>query len=76
MIPRAKTVFDVLIEKMNEDVSSALQFLGSGGAQDVAQYKEVTGLIRGRESCLVQVKDLARNHLEDDNDCHSCGDNS
>ena len=68
MIPRAKTVFDVLKDKMNEDVSSALQFLGSGGAQDFAQYKEVTGLIRGLESCLVHVKDLARNQLEDDND--------
>ena len=68
MIPRAKTVFDVLEEKINEDKSSAVQFLGSGGAQDFAQYKEVTGLIRGLDSCLVHVKDLARNQLEDDND--------
>ena len=68
MIPRAKTVFDVLEEKINEDKSSALQFLGSGGAQDFAQYKEVTGLIRGLESCVAHVKDLARNQLEDDDD--------
>ena len=68
MIPRAKTVFDVLKDIMNEDVSSALQFLGSGGAQDFAQYKEVTGLIRGLRSCIDHVEDLARNQLEDDND--------
>lgn len=68
MIPRAKTVFDVLEEKINEDKSSAVQFLGSGGAQDFAQYKEVTGLIRGLRSCITHVEDLARNQLEDDND--------
>tara|TARA_R100000656_G_scaffold109678_1_gene81691 strand:+ start:36 stop:242 length:207 start_codon:yes stop_codon:yes gene_type:complete len=68
MIPRAKTVFDVLKDRMNEDVSSALQFLGSGGAQDFAQYKEVTGLIRGLRSCIDHVEDLARNQLEDDDD--------
>jgi hypothetical protein len=64
----ARTVFDVLKDKMNEDVSSALQFLGSGGAQDFAQYKEVTGLIRGLNTCISHVEDLARNQLENDDD--------
>ena len=64
----AKTVFDVLKSKINEDKSSALQFLGSGGAKDFAQYKEVTGLIRGLEACLTYVEDLSRNYMEDDND--------
>jgi len=48
----ARTVFDVLKDRMDEDISSALQFLGSGGAQDFAQYKEVTGLLRGLRSCV------------------------
>tara|TARA_R110000822_G_scaffold50174_1_gene131289 strand:+ start:1748 stop:1945 length:198 start_codon:yes stop_codon:yes gene_type:complete len=64
----ARTVFDVLKDKMDEDISSALQFLGSGGAQDFAQYKEVTGLLRGLRSCVSHVEDLARNQLENDDD--------
>tara|TARA_R100001126_G_C4832530_1_gene152538 strand:+ start:273 stop:470 length:198 start_codon:yes stop_codon:yes gene_type:complete len=64
----AKTVFDVLSDKLNEDKTSALQFLGSGGAKDFAQYKEVTGLIRGLDACLNYVNDLSRNQLEDDDD--------
>ena len=34
----AKTVFDVLREKIEGDKSSALEFLGTGGAKDYAQY--------------------------------------
>jgi hypothetical protein len=64
----AKTVFDVLKEKIEEEKSSALEFLGSGGAKDYAQYSEVTGLIRGLGICLSYVDDLSRNHLEDDDD--------
>jgi|TARA_R110000851_G_scaffold240713_1_gene393431 hypothetical protein len=64
----ARTVFDVLKDKLNEEKSSALQFLGSGGAKDFAQYKEVTGLIRGLESGVAYVEDLARNQLEGDDD--------
>ena len=64
----AKTVFDVLSDKLNEDKSSALEFLGGGGAKDFAQYKEVTGLIRGLDACLNYVNDLSRNQLEDDDD--------
>ena len=64
----ARTVFDVLKDKLNEEKSSALQFLGSGGAKDFAQYKEVTGLIRGLESGVAYVEDIARNQLEGDDD--------
>jgi hypothetical protein len=64
----ARTIFDVLKDRMDEDISSALQFLGSGGAQDFTQYKEVTGLLRGLRSCVSHVEDLARNQLENDDD--------
>ena len=64
----AKTVFDVLNDRINEDKTSALQFLQSGGPKDFAQYKEVTGLIRGLEACLTYVADLSRNQMEDDDD--------
>ena len=64
----AKTVFDVLIEKLDEDKSTALQFLGGGGAKDFAQYKEITGMIRGLDACSNFVPDLSRNYMEDDDE--------
>ena len=62
------TVFDVLREKIEEDKSSASEFLNSGGAKDYSQYKEITGTIRGLNACLNHVNDLSRNYLEDDDD--------
>jgi hypothetical protein len=64
----AKTVLDVLKNKIEEDMSSALQFLGGGGAKDFAQYKEVTGMVRGLETCMNYVEDLSRNMDNDDDE--------
>jgi len=64
----AKTVFDVLKTKLEGDKSSALEFLGSGGAKDLAQYKEVVGLIRGLEAGINYVEDLANNYMDNDDD--------
>jgi hypothetical protein len=62
------TVFDVLQKKIEEDISSATEFLSGGGAKDFAQYKEITGMLRGLTSCLNHVNDLSRNYLDDDKD--------
>ena len=63
----AKTVFDVLREKIEADKSAALQHLAGGGAKDFAMYKEATGLIRGLETRLGHIEDLSRNlEYEDD----------
>jgi hypothetical protein len=62
----AKTVLDVLKDKFEEDKASALQFLGKGGVKDFAQYKEVTGMVRGLETCIGYVEDLSRNMEEYD----------
>ncbi len=43
----AKTVFDVLRDKINEDKASLQVFLSGGGAKDFAEYRELTGKIRG-----------------------------
>jgi hypothetical protein len=37
----AKTVFDVLKDKIEGDKSSALEFLGSGGAKDFARIRNL-----------------------------------
>ena len=64
----AKTVFDVLNQKLTELKSSSEDFLYSGGAKDFAGYKEVCGVIRGLEAALREVNDLSRNYMEDEND--------
>ncbi len=64
----AKTVFDVLKTKLGDDKSSAQEFLGTGGAKDFSQYKEVVGLIRGLEAGINYVEDLAKNYMDNDDD--------
>ena len=64
----AKTVFDVLKTKLGDDKSSAQEFLGTGGAKDFSQYKEVVGLIRGLEASKNHMEDLAKNYMENDDD--------
>ena len=64
----AKTVFDVLTQKIDEDVSSATQFLAGGSAKDFAGYKEIVGLIRGLEASKQYVEDLSRNYMDENND--------
>ena len=64
----AKTVFDVLIENIDEQVSPAETFLSGGSAKEYAEYREGVGLIRGLNACKTFVQDLSRNFMEDDND--------
>lgn len=56
----AKTVYDVLLQKHEEDVASSIQFLASGGAKDYSEYREVVGRIRGLQLAIQSVKDLAQ----------------
>ena len=63
----AKTVYDVLIEKHEEDVASSTQFLVGGGAKDFAEYREVVGRIRGLRLAIQSTKDLLRS-MEDNED--------
>tara|TARA_R100000781_G_C3973567_1_gene91023 strand:- start:282 stop:479 length:198 start_codon:yes stop_codon:yes gene_type:complete len=64
----AKTVFDVLKEKIEADIASAQGFLEAGSAKDYANYREIVGLIRGLKSSIAYIEDLSRNYMEDDND--------
>ena len=63
----AKTVFDVLIKKYEEDTASSLQFLAGGGAKDFSEYREVVGRIRGLQLAIQTTKDLSRSQMEEDN---------
>ena len=64
----AKTVFDVLKDKITEDKSSVQEFLSGGGAKDYSKYRELTGKIRGYDACINHINDLAKNYLEEDDD--------
>ena len=61
-------VFDVLIKKCEAEQASFEQTVISGAAQDYAQYRELCGLIRGLETAKREIKDLAKNYMEDDDD--------
>lgn len=64
----SKTVFDVLLEKHEEDVTSSTDFLCAGGAKDFAEYREVVGRIRGLRLAIQTIKDLQRKVTENDDD--------
>lgn len=64
----AKTVFDVLNQKIEESISSASEFLIDGSSKDYAGYREVCGLIRGLKSAQQEINDLSRNFLDGDDD--------
>ena len=64
----AKTVFDVLIQKFEEDVASSQQFLIGGGAKSFDEYREVVGRVRGLQLAIQTTKDLSRSQMEEDND--------
>lgn len=64
----AKTIFQVLEENLRDKIARAEDVLVSGGAKDFAEYRETCGLIRGLETALRDVKDLAKNFMENDDD--------
>jgi len=64
----AKTVFEVLSEKLQEQVRSCEESLVSGAAKDYAQYREVCGVIRGLTTAIREIEDLSRNFLDEEND--------
>ncbi len=63
-----KTVFDVLVNKIDDQLSSAQTFVSGGSPKDYPSYREVVGLIRGLESAKLIIEDLSRNFMDDDDD--------
>jgi tryptophan 2,3-dioxygenase len=64
----AKTVFDVLVDRIDEQISSAKDFLAAGSPKDYSEVREVVGLIRGLESSKSYIEDLAQNYMDNDDD--------
>ena len=64
----AKTVFDVLNEKLTAHIAAVADSLSSGAAKDYAEYRDLCGLIRGLETAKREVADLAQIQMENDDD--------
>jgi hypothetical protein len=64
----AKTVFDVLEEKLGDAQRDQEVFLTSGGAKTLEAYKEACGVIRGLTIARREVQDLAKNYMGQEDD--------
>jgi hypothetical protein len=64
----AKTVFDVLLEKFEQDVQASSEFLANGGAKDFAEYQTVVGRVRGLRLAIQTTKDLQQHQIGNDDD--------
>ena len=60
-----KTVYDVLIEKLEISKTDSMQFLVDGGVKDFAQYKETCGYLRGLAAAQRYIQDLAKINEEE-----------
>ncbi len=62
------TVFDVLDKKYAEAQASHQEFLISGGAKTLEEYREACGVIRGLAIARREVADLAKHIQESEED--------
>ena len=53
-------LFELLVQKLQEQIRDRQEFLGSGGAKSFDEYKEVCGAIRGLQSAQREIQDLVR----------------
>ncbi len=64
----AKTIIQVVIEAMENDIASTTEFLIGGAAKDFAEYREAVGRIRGLRLAVQAIQDLLRSQLHEDDD--------
>ena len=64
----AKTVFDVLDDRIVKAIRDNEDFLTSGGAKTLEGYKEACGVIRGLALARRELQDLAKNYMEQDDE--------
>ena len=64
----AKTVFDVLDEKLADAQRNQEEFISSGGAKTFEGYREACGVIRGLAQARRELQDLAKNYRDGDDD--------
>jgi hypothetical protein len=58
-------IFDVLNNKLEEQVNSLQQVVCDGGAKSYDHYRELCGTIRGLQSAQREIKDLVQKLTKD-----------
>jgi hypothetical protein len=64
----AKTVFDVLEEKIAAQQRNFEEHLSAGGAKDFPEYRDTCGVIRGLVIARRELSDLLRVYKEQNDD--------
>jgi hypothetical protein len=64
----AKTIFDVLDDRLVAAIDDQELFVTSGGAKTLEAYKEACGVIRGLTLARRDLQDLAKNYMEENDD--------
>lgn len=64
----AKTVFDVLDEKLVAQQRNFEEHLSSGGAKDFSEYRDTCGVIRGLAIARRELSDLLRVYKDQEDD--------
>ena len=64
----AKTIFDVLDDRLVAAIDDQEVFVTSGGAKTLEGYKEACGVIRGLTLARRDLQDLAKNYMEENDD--------
>jgi hypothetical protein len=64
----AKTVFDVLEEKLAAQQRSFEEHLSTGGAKDFPEYRDSCGVIRGLAIARRELSDLLRVYKDQEDD--------
>jgi hypothetical protein len=63
-----KTVFDVLIEAIDEAHTRQLVVLERGSPKDFPEYREHVGILRGLAYAKQEIKNLQQRHRDNDDE--------
>lgn len=61
-------IFEILNQKINDRIQDLNGALSTGAAKDYAEYKEMSGAIRGLRTAQMELTDLLRKIKESDDE--------
>lgn len=61
-----KTLNEVVVAEMQNSIDQVRFNVSKGTCNDMGEYKELCGFIRGLESAQALIKDLAKRHDDDE----------
>ena len=64
----AKTIYDVLDERLVEQQKTVEEFITSGSPEDFAKYKDACGVYRGLAIARRELQDLLQNYMRNEDE--------